>query len=191
MGRRHKKARFKPDVYVFPGGMIERSDHVARPVGQLDRSVTAKLAVGGSHPRAQALAMAAIRETFEETGLIVGSPGDVGTSSDAAWTSFRNLGVAPALDKLHYLGRAVTPTAQPMRFHARFFSINASEVTGDINPREEVEDLQWVAVDNPKGLDMMQVTQFMLDTLAGHLGRTIKKSPFISFQRGKPRILWQ
>ena len=191
MGRRYKKARFQPDVYVFPGGMIERCDHIARAGGPLDKTLTAKLAVAGSHRRAQALALAAIRETFEETGLIVGVPGDIGPSSNEAWSSYRDLGLAPALAKLGYLGRAITPSGQSIRFHARFFYVDASEITGDITPNGELEDLQWVAVDNPKNLSMMKITLFMLETLMDRLGGAGKKSPFIYFQNGKPRTIYE
>lgn len=191
MGRRHKNARFKPNVYVFPGGMIERSDHSARVVSGLDPVIASKLAVGGSQRRAQALAMAAIRETFEETGLIAGTPGDVGPSRDPAWRKFRELGLAPDLAQLSYLGRAVTPTVQTMRFHARFFFISADQIRGDIRPSNELEDLHWVALTKRSGLRMMQVTEFMLDTLAARLSGDLTKAPFISFQNGAARTIWQ
>ena len=77
-GHRHKKARFKPGVYVFPGGMIERADHDA-PIRWL---------------------WAAVRETFEETGLVAGAPGDVGPSSHPTWSHFRKIGQAPDLSRL-------------------------------------------------------------------------------------------
>ncbi|MFT4583955.1 MAG: 8-oxo-dGTP pyrophosphatase MutT (NUDIX family) [Gammaproteobacteria bacterium] len=116
IGRQPKKARFKPDVYVFPGGMIERSDRQAQPLVDLNPTIASKLAVADSHPRARALAMAAVRETFEETGLLAAAPGDVGPSTDPSWSSFRQRQLAPDLSKLHYLGRAVTPADHPMRF---------------------------------------------------------------------------
>ncbi|MFT4561928.1 MAG: 8-oxo-dGTP pyrophosphatase MutT (NUDIX family) [Gammaproteobacteria bacterium] len=191
MGRRHKKARFKPDVYVFPGGMIERADRRARPHTDLDPTIASKLAVADCQARARALAMAAVRETFEETGLLAGTQGDVGPSTDPSWSSFRQLQLAPDLSKIHYLGRAVTPTDQPMRFHARFFFIDATQMHGTVTPSDELEDLQWVAVGKPNSLPMMRVTEFMLETLMGRLSGTISKAPFISFQNGAPRTLWQ
>jgi 8-oxo-dGTP pyrophosphatase MutT (NUDIX family) len=191
MWRRHKKARFKPGVYVFPGGMIERAGHDAHAVAGLDQALAEKLDVGESQRRGHALAMAAVRETFEETGLVAGAPGDVGPSSDPTWSHFRKIGQAPDLSRLGYLRRAVTPTAQPMRFHARFFFIAADHLSGTINPSEELEDLQWVALSDRGRLPMMQVTEFMMDILAGRLSGEISQAPLISFNNGKPRTVWQ
>lgn len=191
MGRRHKQARFKPDVYVFPGGMLERADHAVRAGSGLDPAITDKLAVGGSHRRAQALAMAAIRETFEETGLIAGTTGDIGPSRDPTWAHFRVLGLAPALRQIDYLGRAITPSVQPIRFHARFFFVSADHITGDITPSDELEDLRWVPVTKRSSLHMMKVTEFMLDTLKRRLTGEITTAPFLSIQRGRPTAVWQ
>ena len=190
MGRRHAKARFKPGVYVFPGGMLERMDHTARPATQLDRSITAKIAVGGSHKRAQALAMAAVRETFEESGLIIGGSGEVGHSGDPTWAEYRAQGLAPNLGALRYLGRAITPTFQPMRFHARFFYVAAESVRGAIVANGELVDLQWVRLSEREHLPMMNVTHLMLDTLAKHLSGETTKSPFLYFARGRRSETW-
>ncbi len=191
MGRRHSTARFQPGVYVFPGGMIERSDHVARAKSNLDLEITDKLAVGGSHRRAAALAMAAVRETFEETGLVVGTRGEVGPSRDPAWAHFRELRVAPDLAHFGYLGRAITPSHQPIRFHARFFYVSGDHVQGNIAPSEELEDVQWVPLTELSSLPRMKVTEFMLDTLTRRLAGEITTAPFLSFQNGRPLISWQ
>jgi len=191
MGRRHAAARFQPGVYVFPGGMIERADYRAKPVSELDPAITGKLAVAGAHSRARALAMAAIRETFEETGLLAASDGDIGHSDDPSWGQFRSRGVAPDLRHLAYLGRAITPAHQPIRFHARFFFIDATHVDGEIAPSEELEDLQWVPAAETAALDMMKITQFMLDTLERRLSGELATAPFITFRQNRPRIIWQ
>lgn len=191
MGRRHQAARFQPGVYVFPGGMIERSDHLARSISDLDRSITPKIAVGGSHRRAAALAMAAVRETFEETGLLVGAPGEVGPSFDPTWSRFRELGLAPDLQRIKYLGRAITPSAQPIRFHARFFFVSAEHVQGHIIASEELEDLQWVPLGDLESLNMMTVTKLMLEALNQRLSGEIATAPFLSFQKGHRLLRWE
>ncbi|MGR9090404.1 MAG: NUDIX hydrolase [Gammaproteobacteria bacterium] len=190
MGRRHANARFKPGVYVFPGGMIERSDYRVSAASALDPSISNKLAVGGSPHRARALAMAAVRETFEETGLLAASTGHIGNSSDASWAAFRERGLAPDLGRLAYLGRAITPTQQSIRFHARFFFVDAAHVHGELTPSDELEDLQWVPLDATHDLNMMKVTQFMLDTLARRLAGDLSKTPLITFTGGQPRLRW-
>jgi len=191
MGRRHQAARFQPGVYVFPGGMIERADHAVRSISQFDPTITSKLAVGGSHRRATALAVAAVRETYEETGLLAGAPGEVGPSRDPTWARFRELGLAPDLGKVGYLGRAITPSAQPIRFHARFFFVSGNYVQGEVVPSDELEDLQWIPLAELASLHTMKVTEFMLDTLARRLAGEITTAPFLSFQNRRPLISWQ
>src|SRR5258708_7886916 len=66
MGRRHGGHDFMPDKWVFPGGRIDRSDFRAPHATPLRRDVAARLEKTTSPSRARALAMAAVRETFEE-----------------------------------------------------------------------------------------------------------------------------
>src|SRR6185295_9216081 len=77
MGRRPPKAVF-PEAYVFPGGRLDPSDASIAPSTHLATTVLEELrAHGACTPQlARALANAAIRETFEETGLLVVAPGD-------------------------------------------------------------------------------------------------------------------
>ena len=79
MGRRHAAHRFMPGKFVFPGGRVEPEDRRMAAVGALDPAVKEKLNVRVRRPSpgfARALALAAIRETFEETGLAIGLSGD-------------------------------------------------------------------------------------------------------------------
>jgi 8-oxo-dGTP pyrophosphatase MutT (NUDIX family) len=80
LGKRHPALKFMPNKYVFPGGRLEPGDRRMNIAGPLDARVEARLLKGraGSDPGfARALALAAIRETFEETGHVVGT-GDYG-----------------------------------------------------------------------------------------------------------------
>ena len=121
MGRRREDARFLPGCFVFPGGAVESADRTARPASRLDLVHLGAMGVGGNAAAATALATAAVRETWEETGVMIAAPGDVGSAPGATFDEMRRRGVAPALDRLVYLGRAITPTRHPIRFHARFF----------------------------------------------------------------------
>lgn len=190
VGRRSDRARFKPGTYVFPGGGLERADHRVRPVSALDPVDVTRLAVGGSAARAHALALAAIRETWEEVGLMFGAPGDVGENPSPSWQAFRNQGLAPALDRLAYLGRAITPSVQPIRFHARFFAAEVSDVHGEPRPSGELSDVQWVTLADTARLNLMPVTLLMLDALTRRLAAQDTRAAFLSFQHGRRQILW-
>jgi 8-oxo-dGTP pyrophosphatase MutT (NUDIX family) len=190
MGRRSDKARFKPGVYVFPGGGLEAADRRVQGGSALHPSIAPRLAVGNSQERAHALALAAIRETFEECGLRVGVPGDIGDNPHASWQDYRRHGITPPLGELRYLGRAITPSPQPIRFHARFFAIDAKFVEGEADDTHELGDLQWVAVTAVKTLNVMPVTLLMLEALTRQLEQGDPRAAFLSFQHGKRQILW-
>ena len=76
MGKRHQRHAFLPGSFVFPGGGVDAADRLM-PVGAaLDPRAEAKLMLHMRRPsaaKARGLALAAIRETFEETGLLLGS----------------------------------------------------------------------------------------------------------------------
>ena len=120
------------------------------------------MAVGGDDKRARSLAMAAVRETFEETGLLLARPGDVGPAASESWSVMRERGVAPALARLTYVGRAITPVRSPIRFHARFFVADARYSTGDLGGDSELVDLHWCPVKELADLPTIAVQSFML-----------------------------
>lgn len=190
LGQRPTKARFKPGIYVFPGGMLEPADARVQPYSPLDPTIHAKLAVGASAVRGNALALAAIRETFEECGLMVGQPGDIGDNPLPSWQVFRQCGLAPPLGKLRYLGRAITPSVQPIRFHARFFAVAAEHVAGVAQDSGELGHIQWVPLSAVRELAVMPVTLLMLEALLRQLEQADPRAAFLSFQRGQRQILW-
>ncbi len=74
MGRRHRGHAYLPDKWVFPGGRIDRADFAVPAATELRPDVAALLERSAPARRARALACAAIRETFEETGLLLARP---------------------------------------------------------------------------------------------------------------------
>ena len=118
MGRRHEGHTFMPGKYVFPGGRVEPEDRRMCVAGALDTHVEEKLNARVPRPSpgfARAIALAAIRETFEETGLALGVS-DYGAPDNpppGAWTRFAATGVYPALDDIDFLARAITPPGRP------------------------------------------------------------------------------
>lgn len=168
MGRRAKRSRFMPDVYVFPGGRVDSGDGRARPTTDLRAENIAQMAVANRAGRGRALAMAAVRETFEETGLIVGRRGDPGRPTPE-WAEFARTGFAPSLDALHYVGRAITPTFVRIRFHARFFVARADAAHGELQGNGELMDLEWVPLSPPGDLHLADVTRFIMTHVRGLL----------------------
>lgn len=171
MGKRSGRHAFMPEKYVFPGGRVDRLDGRARALSELDRACEAKLRKS-SRRLPRALALTAVRETFEETGLIVGSPAELEGPYPPGWEGFYNQGVAPCLKGMTFFGRAVTPPYRPRRFDARFFYGFAEDLLIDERPPvdgAELSDLQWVTLDDAMALDLPSVTRFMLGEMAERL----------------------
>lgn len=129
MGRRHARHRFMPDVMVFPGGRVDPDDHRLPAISELQPTTRRMLERRAPPGRARAIAVAAARELFEETGLVLGKRLGEGVAAD--------------LGALHYICRAVTPAGRPIRFNARFLAAPAEAVHGDIAGSGELEDLGW------------------------------------------------
>jgi 8-oxo-dGTP pyrophosphatase MutT (NUDIX family) len=75
VGRRHDRHAFMAGKFVFPGGRIERSDGRMESLGSLDKASERRLLFGlpaRAQNKARTLALTALRETFEETGLMIG-----------------------------------------------------------------------------------------------------------------------
>lgn len=134
-----------------------------RPASQLSPHVTDLLRVGGSAARARAMAVTAVRETCEETGLMVAAPGDPGEHPD--WAHWRTAGLAPHLACLEITGRAITPARLPIRFHARFFLADARHARGRIGGDGELEDVAWLPLAEARGLPLADVQAFFIDHL--------------------------
>ena len=173
MGRRHADSEFMPGFYVFPGGAVERADRSANPASPLDCTHLGAMGVGGRAAAAAALAVAAVRETYEETGVMIAAPGDVGDAPGRTFDEMRRRGVAPALGRLVYLGRAITPTWSPIRFHARFFLARLRSGHVDLDGDGELHDLSWVPLSDVASLPTIDITRLM----AEFAGEVIQRTP--------------
>ena len=174
MGRRHPGHKFMPGVFVFPGGRVEPADRQMVAAGTLDPLVERRLMARVQRPslqRARAMAMAAIRETFEETGLLLGSRdfGAPEAPADGPWAAFAEHGVFPVLETLHYVARAITPPGRSKRFDTRFFAADASDVghrtDPNIGPDSELVELVWVDLDKAQDLEVPWITKSILGEL--------------------------
>ena len=197
MGKRHEGHKFMPGKFVFPGGRIEAHDRMMPVAGALAKPVEERLLDHVQRPtlsRARALVLAAIRETFEETGLMIGSR-DFGAppqAPDGPWQQFLELGIFPTLEAIHFVGRAITPPRRPKRFDTRFFAVDRTqichEVGGIIGPDAELVELVWVPIDEAARLDVPTVTEVMLKELQDRIsaGFTHKLPvPFYRYTHGR------
>jgi 8-oxo-dGTP pyrophosphatase MutT (NUDIX family) len=162
MGRRGTSAVFG-GFWVFPGGKVDRADRQPQPAHDLDPAVLAHLSQDAR--RARAFAMAAVRETFEETGLMIAAPGYFEPGDHPSWQAFQAHAMAPRLDRLHYLGHAVTPTHARHRFNARFFVAWAEQTHGILGGSGELVDLAWRPIRSCLERPLIDVTRFMLGAL--------------------------
>jgi 8-oxo-dGTP pyrophosphatase MutT (NUDIX family) len=170
LGARSPAHVFMPDLYVFPGGGVDAEDEVLACPVQLRPDVESKLRHSVSPRRARALALAAIRETFEETGLVVGDPATHRMRAESdSWRRFAATGFVPALDRLDYVARAITPAGQPRRFDARFFLVDARHAHGTLAGNGELHDLRWVALEGADRLAMGPITRLVLEVLRHRL----------------------
>lgn len=186
MGRRHEGHRFMPGNWVFPGGRLDRGD-LYTPAQDLRPEVAALLALAAPPRRAHGLAVAAVRETFEETGLMIGREDPRAARLDAAgpFAAFRAAGLVPALDLLDYAARAITPPYRPMRFHARFFIAPAEAAKGEARPSPELTEVAWVPLADARKLDLPRITGVVLDVIEKRLKGEDNRVPAFAQRHGK------
>ena len=155
-GRRPLHVRFMPGVYVFPGGAIDPPDRVAWSVECGTEALGSKLAHS---------ARAALRETWEEAGVLIGRPAG-GLSAPpvraAIERAYLERGLVAAMDVLTYVGRAITPSHSARRFNTRFFLGDGSNVFGEPAATEELEDVGWHPIGRETLDSFRDVTRFML-----------------------------
>ncbi len=176
MGRRHAAHAFMPAKWVFPGGRIDRADFRAPSASELRPTVAARLGRGVPRGRPKglprALAVAAVRETEEEAGLILGR---------------REKGaVLPDLAALDYVARAVTPPGRVRRFDARFFAADAAALLSLDRPAGsgELEEIAWFTPEEACGLDLPSITRFVVEEVARRIEDTGRAVPFVRMVRG-------
>src|ERR1700710_2654245 len=111
VGKRHDKVVFMPGKFVFPGGRVDKSDNRIPVAAPIPKALETNLLKGSpkiAPSRARALAIAAIREACEETGLGLGRKTDGPTPAlDGAWKPFTEAGLLPDPSGLFLIARAI------------------------------------------------------------------------------------
>jgi 8-oxo-dGTP pyrophosphatase MutT (NUDIX family) len=198
LGKRHHGHKFMPGKFVFPGGRVDPVDRrmpFARPLDPHAEAQLMKRLQRASAAKARAFALAAIRETFEETGLLLGVRNATAVRAPRGpWSAFAAAGFLPDLGALHFIGRAITPPGRPRRFDARFFTMDASAIAhrieGVIGPDAELVELVWMTLAEAKQLDMPAVTGVMMEELDARIADGFGHDlpvPLYSMPRGRFR----
>ena len=166
MGQRGEGAAFMPDKFVFPGGAVDSRDGSIPFAGDLPEPCTARLEEDCAAGLGARLFAAAIRELWEETGLMIGADGDWPGEAPEGWREFAGTGFLPDPRALSFVFRAVTPPGRPRRFDARFFLGNADVIRGDPDDfsgaSDELRHLQWIALGDLRGFEMPFITEVVL-----------------------------
>ena len=176
MLRRTAAMKFAPGAYVFPGGSVDPADYGAEVGwhGPSPEEFGARL--GAPAEVARALVCAAVRETFEEAGvLLAGSPdgGPLAVPSGPSWEADRmavtsgtltlaelltRRGLVLRADLLVPWARWITPDGEPRRFDARFFAAALPDGQEAIGHEAEADHVAWLhpaaAIDAAKAGEM-------------------------------------
>ncbi|MBS7544778.1 NUDIX hydrolase [Ancylobacter oerskovii] len=177
LGRRNPALKFMPGRLVFPGGRVDPQDRGVPVYGTLDalseRRLQARM-VRPSLARARALALAAIRETCEETGLVIGTR-EAGPpeAMPTGWEAFAQAGVFPDLEALSFVARAITPPRLSRRFDTRFFMADTSRVAHRaaevVGPDSEFVELAWLSFAEAKKAEVPAITLAILEEVEARL----------------------
>lgn len=175
MGRRHQRHAFMPGKFVFPGGRTDPADSriaIAQGLHPLEEN---KLIGSGSRAttaaRARAIALSAIRETYEEAGLLIGRRGGFATTRPD-WQGFATHGVQPSLEVLRFVARAITPPGRVRRYDTRFLAAWRSDVAVALpegGSTDELEEIIWLPLDEAMLADIPSITRTILQDLSRRL----------------------
>ena len=178
MGRRHEGHVFIPNKFVFPGGRVDRADRRMGIGTPLHPDAEKKLMQNVRRPspaQARGIALAAIRETFEETGLLLGSRhADAPKAPSGPWSKFAEAKIHPDLGSVHFIARAVTPPQRPRRYDTRFFTADASaiaeHVEGMVGPDAELVELKWIPLATIKEhVELLVISEIVLRDLKARI----------------------
>jgi len=199
LGRRRADMVFLPGRYVFPGGRVDPADRqITMTENDLRPSDLERLMIAmkgkPSQARARGLALAAVRETFEEAGLLIGTPlRTAPPPKSRGWQDFYAHGFQPSLAGLTFFARAITPPGRPRRFDTRFFCVRAEAIVHKVAVADgELSDLEWHSIAQARTLELPSITRVVLEDLgeriaAGALQTSDVPVPFYHRRHGSFR----
>lgn len=181
MGRRHARHAFMPGKFVFPGGRTDPADSRVPVADGLHPAEQEKIARGTriGAARARAIALSAVRETYEEAGLLIGRSGRFGTARPG-WEAFAEHGVLPSLGCLRFVARAITPPGRVRRYDTRFFACWRKDVAAalpDGGPTDELEEIVWLRLGEARNADLPVITRTIVGELQDRLAADPRLEP--------------
>ncbi|WP_397541284.1 NUDIX domain-containing protein [Roseovarius salis] len=170
MGQRGRKAAFFPSKFVFPGGALDSEDADVPLAHPLPAICAERLREDAEQDLSAVLPVTAIRELWEETGLLLGTPGAWPGVPGPDWERYARTGHRPTAEHMQFFFRAITPPGRPRRFDARFFLVDAADIRGDPDDfsgaADELSHLQWVPLAEARALDLPFITEVVLAEVA-------------------------
>ena len=197
MGKRHDRHVFLPGKFVFPGGSVDAADRLMTAGTPLDPRAEARLMRHVKRPsagKARALALAAIRETFEETGLLLGAKrADAPQAPAGPWAAFAEAKIHPDLAGIHFIARAITPPRRARRYDTRFFTADAGAIAhridGKVGPDAELIELIWIPLATIKqDVELLAISEIVLGDLKAQIEAGFSHDlpvPFYRVMHGK------
>ena len=166
MGQRASRHDFMPSIFVFPGGRVDRGDSYAPFTGDFSMRTQRILEAAYAPRRARAIGLAAIRETYEETGLMLGVEKPFNRNiNNVSWDAFREAGIMPDLSGIEVFGRAVTPPHRHKRFDTWFFVKHLDGERPQAQDSAELLGVDWFSFEEIEDLKTHRATDMMLTVL--------------------------
>ena len=168
MGQRHATHSFMPNRFVFPGGRVDEEDSLVSGFAECLPRARDDQEPALDDATRLTLARTVLRETLEETDLLIGRRETLSTkitNPAPIWQSYADKGLRPAFEDLIMIGRAITPPPSHKRFDARFFMADGRLAHGDLpadGDSGELLDLAWRPVAQLAGLKMPTITKILL-----------------------------
>src|SRR5262249_45140593 len=150
------------------GGRVDDADNLPSGFNEvLHPAVRRMLDSGGSRRPVAAFLRAVLRETHEETGLLVGRPLETGTEpamirDEPIWQAYRAAGWRREFSDFDFLLRAIPPVTSRRRYNTRFFLADGTRANGMLNGNGELEDLGWRRKGELGGMNIVDVTHAVL-----------------------------
>lgn len=198
MGKRAASHRFMPNKFVFPGGRLDVIDQRLNVPGDLSAPVLGRLRKATrktvTDRKLRGLALAAIRETFEETGIIIGQKTTASLiTKNPVWRDYLAHGVEPPLEHMDFIARAITPPQGTRRFDTRFFLVHEQFIHND--PEQvskisgELNEVHWLTLNQARKLDLPSITRWVIDRVEARIQldpteQLLQSAPFVRYLKG-------